>query len=134
MGPCKYSFLKQWFIITYADCSELLFSCKNNHYIQTWMEKHGYKLFKNELDKEGLDKFRFALIESTEIMPDEFEKHFPDEYIRDYTLWNTEKGCYWYSVEDYKKHVKKEMWELLINLQEVIENKGKIEYHIFYNH
>ena len=139
-SKCKNSFLKQWFIIKYLDDSgveestDLLFNCMNNHYIQGWMEKYGYDSFKNVLNIEDVEAFVQALNESTERVPDDFDNHFPDEYIEEYSLWNTSENEYWESITEYKKHVKKEMCELVMNLEEVIDTKGTFEYHIFFNH
>jgi len=137
-SKCKSSFLKQWFIIKYLDDSgveestDLLFNCMNNHYIQGWMDKYGYDSFKNVLDNKDVEAFVKALNESIE--HDQFDNHFTDEYIKDYTLWNTSKNEYWESITEYKNHFIKEMLVLVMNLEEVIKNKGTIEYHMYFNH
>jgi len=47
---------------------------------------------------------------------------------------NSSENDYWESITEYKKHVKKEMCELVMNLEEVIDTKGTFEYHIYFNH
>ncbi len=60
------------------------------------------------------------------MIPDQFEKHFPDSFIENYSLWNMKTRHHWDSVNDYKIEVKKEMKELFQNLME--RNIGILRY------
>ena len=88
MGNSEYSFLKQWFTFTYSsdNTTDLIYSCTNNHYIHNWLKECGYTSFKNEIKVEDLDLLTTALNNSVNMIPDEFETNFPDEYISGYSL------------------------------------------------
>ena len=63
---CKYSFLKQWFTVSYDDKSvDLIYSMTNNHYVHGWLEERGYYNFENIITKDDLDIFLTALNESS---------------------------------------------------------------------
>ena len=135
----KYSFLKQWFTFTFNDDNktDLIFSCSNNHYIHTWLEKHGYTSFENIISPKDLDLFLQALNES--INKFDFDIYFPEEYIEDYSLWNMDIGHYWSGVEDYREHAKKQMEILFNKIYDISQDeingptKGVLNYHIYYN-
>ena len=59
MGNEKYSSLKQWFTFKNASNgqTDLVYSCTNNWYIQSWLEKAGYTDFTNTISKDDLDNF-----------------------------------------------------------------------------
>ena len=142
MGKSKNSFLKQWFTFKFSEdnSSELMYSFTNNHYIQGWMEAHGYTEFKNEIKLEDMDKFIFEINEIYDNSEVTFNKYFPEKYIEEYSLWNLEKKDYWYSLDEYKEHVKEEMSKLFDNLWENWDNlengnvEGTFEYNMYYNH
>ena len=135
----KYSFLKQWFAFTFNDDNktDLIFSCSNNHYINDWMEEHGYTNFKNVLSTNDLDLFLRALNESSNMIPDDFDLYFSES--KNYTLWNMETCSYWYNTEDYRDHAKNQMEILFNSLWEVSQDSdnettmGVLKYHIYYN-
>ena len=141
MGNSKHSFLKQWFTFTYLkdNTVDMFYSCTNNHYIQGWLEEQGYTSFENIISKEHLDTFINALNESSNMIPDDFDKYFPDKYIENYSLWDMDNVKHWNNVEEYREHIKEQMSKLLENLlyyQEVIENgyEGVLKYNIYYSH
>lgn len=135
------SVLKQWFSFTYEDTGKtnLIYYCTNNHYIHTWLERHGYTEFKNIISDKDLESFICDLNESSNSHEDDFDTYFPPDYIGGYTLWNMDVRKYWRSVSEYKDHVKVQMCDLFDNLWEVndmIEDgvKGRLEYNIYYNY
>jgi hypothetical protein len=141
MGNSEYSFLKQWFTFTYSsdNTTDLIYSCTNNHYIHNWLKECGYTSFKNEIKVEDLDLLTTALNNSVNMIPDEFETNFPDEYISGYSLWNMDSIKYWSSSYEYTLHAKEQMSKLFEGLWEVEENirqgvVGILEYHIYYSH
>ena len=133
MGNSKFSFLKQWFTVTYSDDStDLIYSMTNNHYVHGWLEDQGYCSFTNTITTESLDIFLTALNE-----PDSFETHFSEDY--NYTLWDMDRACYWSSVEDYREHSKLQMCDIfdkLWDIQADIESGVScvLKYHIYYSH
>ncbi len=140
MGNEKYSFLKQWFTFTFSNknTTELIYSCTNNHYIHTWFEEHGYTDFENVISLEVYDKFIHSINESSNMIPDNFDEHFPDNYISHYSLWNMDLGNHWRNKKDYKEHAKEQM-EIIFNklweYNDYMEDgtKGVLKYHIFYH-
>ena len=141
MGNSKHSFLKQWFTFTYDkdNTADMFYSCTNNHYIHGWLEEHEYTSFENVISKEDLDSFIQALNESTNMIPDDFDKYFPEKYIENYTLWDMDNVKNWKNVRDYREHTKEQMEELFEHLfyfQETLErgHEGVLKYNIFYSH
>jgi len=140
MGNEKYSFLKQWFTFTLDDEStDLVYTCTNNHYIHTWLEKHGYTDFENIISKKDFDLFIQALNESSNFIPDDFDIHFPEKFIENYSLWNMDLSDYWESKIEYRKHIKEQidkLFDKLFYYQEHLDNggKGMLKYNIFYNY
>ena len=141
MGNEKYSFLKQWFTFTFDrdNTTTLIYACTNNHYIHTWLEEHGYNSFKNTMSKEDLDLFIQALNESSNMIPDEFDVHFPEEYINCYSLWDMDGKKHWYNISEYREHAKEQMsvlFENLCDIQLMIEDgtEGVLEYNVYYSH
>lgn len=139
MGNSKHSFLKQWFTFTFSDGStDLLYSCSNNHYIHSWLEERGYSSWINVLNLKDYNLFIQALNESTNMIPDIFEEHFPDNLMKNYTLWNMETGHYWSNVSEYREYCKAEMEKLFERLYEfdddIEKSNGILEYHIYYGH
>ena len=147
MGNEKYSFLKQWFTFKHStnNQTELLYSCTNNHYIHSWLEKHGYIDFTNTINETDLDLFIHDLNESYcpydkyYTIHDRFSEFFPDNYIKYYSLWNMDKCDYWPCLYSYQEHAKKQIGDLFDKLWDVQNNlesgySGVLQYHIFYNH
>ena len=135
----KYSFLKQWFTFISEDgVTDLVYSCSNNHYIHSLLEGYGHTSFENFLNLVDYNKLIQALNESTNMIPDQFEKHFPDSFIENYSLWNMKTRHHWDSVNNYKIEVKKEMGELFENLwyfNNLMEkNIGILKYNIHYTY
>ena len=142
MGNEKYSFLKQWFTFKHT-CShnetDIVWYGTNNHYIHSWLEKHGYTDFTNTINEKDLDLLIHALNESSNTTPDSFSEFFPEEYIENYSLWNMDKKKYWPGLYSYQEHAKKQMSVLfdgLWDVQHALEHDypGILQYHIFYNH
>ena len=103
------------------------------------MEERGYTSFENEIKFEDLDSLTTALNDSVNMIPSEFEKNFPDEYIIDYSLWNMDISKYWSSSFEYTNHAKEQMSELFENLWNVETNLnsgvvGVLKYYIYYFH
>ena len=98
-------FIKQWFTFTFKkdNVTNLLYSCSNNHYIHNWLEERGYTDFENTISEEDLDNFVTVLNESSNMIPDCFDTHFPEEH-----KFNFNKQI----VIDNKKHSKEQMSEL----------------------
>ena len=141
MGNEKYSFLKQWFTFTFDSnkTTTLIYSCSNNHYIHTWLEEHGHTSFKNTMSKEDLDLFIHALNESVNMIPGDFDVHFPEEYVKYYSLWDMDGKKHWSNISEYREHAKEQMGVLFENLWDfvlMIEHgtKGVLEYHMHYIH
>jgi len=139
MGNSKHSFLKQWFTFKFEDDStNLLYSCTNNHYIHSWFERSGHTSFTTVLDLKDYDLFIQAINESTNMIPDDFNTHFPDYFIEDYSLWNMDTCEYWNNVSEYREHCKSEMeklFDILCDYNEDMENgSGILTYHIYYSH
>jgi hypothetical protein len=141
MGNSKYRFLKQWFTFTYDkdNTVDMFYSCTNNHYVHRWLEEHGCSEFDNIISKELLDSFIYALNESSNMVPDDFDKYFPEHFIENCTLWDMDNVKYWNSVREYREHIKKEMVKLLENLfyfQEIFKDgyTGVLKYNIYYSH
>jgi hypothetical protein len=117
----------------------MFYSCTNNHYIHEWLEEHGYNSFENILSKEDLDSFINALNESSNMIPDDFDKYFPERYIKNYTLWDMDNVKHWNNVREYREHTKEQMEKLFEHLsyvQEMLEEGyvGVLKYNIFYSH
>ena len=136
---CKYSFLKQWFTVSYDDKSvDLIYSMTNNHYVHGWLEERGYYNFENIITKDDLDIFLTALNESSNTVYS-FDDYFSKVYIDNYTLWDIDKSDYWSSVEDYQKHVKLQMcyiFDELWDVNKTIESGISciLKYHVYYGH
>jgi hypothetical protein len=141
MGNEKYSFLKQWFTFTFKkdNSTTLIYSCTNNHYIHTWFENHELTNFKNIMSKEILDCFIHAINESSNMIPSDFDKYFPDDYVKYYSLWDMDNQKHWSSLFSYRENCKEQMSKLFDNLWEIhnmIEDgtEGILKYHIYYTH
>ena len=141
MAHSKYSFLKQWFTVTWDDnkLTDMFYSCTNNHYLQGWMEERGYTAFENVLKQDDLDYLIFCLNEPWKATDDDFNKYFPEKYIKDYTLWNMDKGEYWDDAWVYRRYSRDQMSKMFDELWEVQENldagkTGVIKYNIYYHH
>ena len=140
MPSSKNSFLKQWFTFTWGmdDTKDLIWSCTNNHYLHTWLENRGYTSFENVIAKKDLDDLVQAINESVNEIPPIFEEHFPDEYVKNYSLWNMETGNSWRSVDEYRDYIKEQMekmLEQLVYFQDSLDDgyEGVLKYNIFYN-
>jgi hypothetical protein len=141
MYKSKYSFLKQWFTFTWNidNTTDLLWNCTNNHYIHTWLENRGYTSFENVISKEDLDDLIQHINESVNEIPPNFNVHFPDSFIENYTLWNMETGNYWNSIYEYRNYIKEQMekmFEQLFYFQDTLDNgrQGILKYNIYYMH
>lgn len=139
MGNEKNSFLKQWFTFTFGKDKRttLVYSCTNNHYIHTWLEKKGYTEFRNIISQDDLDDFIIALNDSSNMIPNSMNDFFPDSYIENYSMWNMDNGTHWSFIEDYREHAKEQMSKLfdgLWDIQDMLEDgvEGVLEYNIFY--
>jgi hypothetical protein len=139
MNNSKNTNLKQWFTFTFNDGrTDLVYVCYNNHYFQGWFEKHGYKEFENSISHTDFKLFLHAINSSGNMIPDEFTKHFPKKYIKNYTLWDSVKNKRWGNVDKYIKHTKKQMiylFDKLYDLNEYLENVdyGYLKYNIYYD-
>jgi hypothetical protein len=134
----KYSFLNQWFTFTYSNdkSDNLIYSCTNNHYINEWMEKHGYTEFKNTLSTVDLDLFIHDLNESSNMVEDFFDDYFPE--ISNYTLMD--KSSNWSDIGEYRFYSKEQMKLLFNKIWEVSQDSnnettvGFLTYHNYYSH
>ncbi len=140
MPPSKYSFLKQWFTFTWDmdNTTDLVWSGTNNHYLHTWLENRGYTSFENVIAKKDLDNLIQALNESTNEIPPIFQEHFPDEYVKNYSLWDMDNTRTWRSLEDYREHTEQQMekiFEGLFYYQDSLDDgyTGTLKYNIYYN-
>jgi len=136
MKKTKYNVLKQWFTFTCDGKTDLLYFFTNNHYIHTWFENNGHTSFENVLTLKDYDLFIQAINDSTNIIPDEFDKHFPDYYVEDYSYWDPSSERYWSDTRDYRYHCQREMenlfdvlWELNDDME---EDTGVLRYHIYH--
>jgi len=141
MPPSKYSFLKQWFTFTWDNdnTTDLVWSGTNNHYLHSWLENRGYTSFENVISKKDLDNLIQALNESTNEIPPIFKKHFPDEYVKNYSLWDMDNIRTWRSLEDYREHTEQQMekiFEGLFYYQDSLDDgyEGVLKYNIYYGH
>jgi hypothetical protein len=128
----KSSFLKQWFTFTYKKngVTNLLYYCKNNHYIHSWLEHRGYTEFENTVSKSDLDDFITSLNDSINMIPDCFDINFPASYIEGYNL----EGKTF--VKSYREHCQGEMsvlFDILWDIQAMLEDgaEGIFRYHIY---
>ena len=148
MGNEKYSFLKQWFTFKHTGShneTDIVWYGTNNHYIHSWLEKHGYTDFTNTINEDDLDLLIHALNESycpcdkRDTVHDHFSEFFPEVYIENYSLWNMDKRKYWTGLYSYQEHAKKQIGDLFDSLWDVQNSlesgyTGVLQYHIFYNH
>jgi hypothetical protein len=136
MGNSKHSFLKQWFTFTYPkdNTVDMFYSCTNNHYIHGWLEDHGCTSFENVISKEHLDNFINALNESSNMIPGDFDKYFPDKYIENYSFWDMDNVKHWVDIKEYQEHTKEQMSKLLEHLFNYQEINGTLKYNIYYSH
>ena len=138
MSNSKNRNLKQWFTVTFNEdnSTDLLYSCTNNHYIHTWFEKNGHTKYENVLNLKCYDSFVQAINESTNMIPDDFDKYFPCYFIEDYSLWNMDTCDYWSNVPEYREHCKAEMeklFDILWNINDAMEESSCIlKYNIFH--
>jgi hypothetical protein len=137
MKKNKYNVLKQWFTFTCDEKTDLLYFFTNNHYIHTWFENNGHTKFENVLTLNDYDLFIQAINDSTNVIPDEFDKYFPDYFIEDYSLWDNSSDNYWSDNRAYRENCKFEMekiFDILWDINDDMEgHTGVLKYHIYHN-
>ena len=73
------------------------------------------------------------------MIPGDFDVHFPEEYVKYYSLWYMYGKKHWSNISEYREHAKEQMGVLFENLWDfvlMIEHgtKGVLEYHMHYIH
>ena len=97
------SYLKQWIVIESTHGNKDIY-LSNNHYLHGWFQNRGYTSIRNVVSKKDLNELIIAINDLGS-----FDIHFPESYIKNYTLWNMEKKIYWQDIQTYKLHIKKEL-------------------------
>ena len=128
-------FIKQWFTFTFKkdNVTNLLYNCSNNHYIHNWLEERGYTDFENIMSKEDLDKFLNVLNESSNMIPDCFDTHFP---VEENFNFNKKTNFNFNKQINLSKEQMSELFESLWDIQDMIEDgiEGILKYNVYYVH
>ena len=115
------SYLRQWFSINGkgpAENNTLLYHCSNNHYIHNWLYEKGYNKNKNYINRQDIDELIYVLDDCNN-----FDLHFPNRLINNYTLWNMDNKTYWKDIDEYKLYIKKQNTDLLNKLNSLNEDE-----------